>query len=122
MSSAPQQLLVLVERASGQVLLHVLKHHTRVLSAYHSVEYYRHAMSTPSSCHSHTICTPPALERPLGMQVMIHVRSSEASLTTLPGLAISIRHKELGPPSNPNPKSDTRLFQTLTLTLTLTLV
>ena len=27
---------------------------------------------------------------------MIHVRSSEASLTTLPGLAISIRHKELG--------------------------
>ena len=51
---------------------------------------------------------------------MIHVRSSEASLTTLPGLAISIRHKELGAPSNPNPNPNTRL--TLTLTLTLTLV
>ena len=45
-SSAPQQLPVLVERASGQVLLHVL------------IPYHRHTMSVLSACHELPIVMP----------------------------------------------------------------
>ena len=38
---------------------------------------------------------PVLIERASG-QVMVHIASSEASLATLPGLQISLRHKELG--------------------------
>ena len=53
-----------------------------------------HATGTRSNLNPNP--NPNPNHRPNPKQVMIHVRSSEASLATLPGLAISIRHKELG--------------------------
>jgi hypothetical protein len=55
-SSAPQQLPVLVERASGQVLLHVLR------------PYYRHTIASstivmPRAPHPHAIRIPFARHR-----------------------------------------------------------